>query len=641
MKNVILFFALYFVYLGVNGQKSSISFLPEKPTSGQNIHVFYNSTGTPLDTCKNIKALVYFVRPENNIYAVEMDFDYENNTQMLTLKPENDVVGVVIIPTNESFNIQDTNENLAYHTLLYDKKGLPLNGGYADLGIAYCRLVNSNKLNNSALSIARGLFEREFEKKPSLKRNWYAKFYFNTLNNDTKSRQLLESELGLFSNVENLNEDEIKTLIENYRKLKNINKSNYFSDLQRINFPNDNYSIQNKVMEVQVEFNKVQKFEEKQAIYEKLIKDYAYLTNELAIRYVKATQVIFLMRLYKDYFERNRWREWYQLLLDINIEETTASISNIVASNFCNQGTYLDIAEKLIINSINIAENDLLKINNNSFQSFLTKREIVQSKEEKLANYLCTYGSILGKKNKCEEARLLLKKSAIDYGKRQLVACNEAYIFSLLELGMKAEAEQEIKIVMRTGKASEKINKMLREIYPNDIETVKSQESKYWESTVKKQMIKQVSPNFSLRNRKNEIVDLEELKGKIVVIDFWATWCGPCVASFGSYYEIMNKYKNDSALAFIFVDTKEKDLKYKQKVEEIMKNKGQDFNVLFDDKDEVAHSFGVVNLPTKFIIDKEGNLRFKDVGFDINKSDEFVKKLNWVIELLKEESFQK
>lgn len=65
MKNVILLLLIVLSNLFIaKGQKSGISFLPEKPRLGQNIHIYYNPKGTPLDTCKNIKALIYYVRDQ-------------------------------------------------------------------------------------------------------------------------------------------------------------------------------------------------------------------------------------------------------------------------------------------------------------------------------------------------------------------------------------------------------------------------------------------------------------------------------------------------------------------------------------------------------------------------------------------------
>lgn len=174
-----------------------------------------------------------------------MNFDTENNNLMLILKPDNDVVSIVIIPTNESFDILDTNNNLSYYIILHDNKEIPLKGSYADTGIAYCRLINSNKLKNDAMNIAKELFETEFEKYPLTKRSWYMKFYFNTLSSDIKNRKLLEIELEQFAKIEDLNEDEFQTLIENYKQLKNIKNVDYFTNLQQIRFPDDNYAIQN------------------------------------------------------------------------------------------------------------------------------------------------------------------------------------------------------------------------------------------------------------------------------------------------------------------------------------------------------------------------------------------------------------
>ena len=72
---------------------------------------------------------------------------------------------------------------------------------------------------------------------------------------------------------------------------------------------------------------------------------------------------------------------------------------------------------------------------------------------------------------------------------------------------------------------------------------------------LEEKMIKEEAPSFQLVNFDGEQVSLESLKGKVVVIDFWATCCGPCIASFPDMQTAVNNYKDRDDVAFVFVDT--------------------------------------------------------------------------------------
>jgi thiol-disulfide isomerase/thioredoxin len=155
-----------------------------------------------------------------------------------------------------------------------------------------------------------------------------------------------------------------------------------------------------------------------------------------------------------------------------------------------------------------------------------------------------------------------------------------------------------------------------------------------------KKILNNESKDFNLLNMEGKQVQLASLKGKVVVVDFWATWCGPCIASFPGMQKTINKYKSNPDVAFVFINTWEnqdtKEKRTKEVTDFIAKNK-YDFNVLYDEKDksdnyQVITSYKVDGIPTKFIIGKDGKVKFKSVGGDSN-ADKLVTELSAMIEM--------
>ena len=93
-----------------------------------------------------------------------------------------------------------------------------------------------------------------------------------------------------------------------------------------------------------------------------------------------------------------------------------------------------------------------------------------------------------------------------------------------------------------------------------------------------------------------------------------------------------DKYKGNPNVKFLFVDTWEKVDNKLQNAKDFMTKKGYDFHVLLDTEDNVVSDFKVSGIPTKFIVDGKGNIRFKAVGFDGN-DDALVEELTTMIEL--------
>ncbi|MEW6381875.1 MAG: TlpA disulfide reductase family protein [bacterium] len=126
--------------------------------------------------------------------------------------------------------------------------------------------------------------------------------------------------------------------------------------------------------------------------------------------------------------------------------------------------------------------------------------------------------------------------------------------------------------------------------------------------------------DFTLHSIRNQKVSLTDFLGnKIVLINFWATWCPYCVA------EIPHLNKIEKSLAeqvkFLSVDIGEKP----EKVQNFARQKGVVFDVLLDQKGEVARRYRVKGTPTNIVIDKKGNIVY--YGYELNKAEQVIMSL--------------
>ncbi|MCH2146049.1 MAG: redoxin domain-containing protein [Phycisphaerales bacterium] len=119
------------------------------------------------------------------------------------------------------------------------------------------------------------------------------------------------------------------------------------------------------------------------------------------------------------------------------------------------------------------------------------------------------------------------------------------------------------------------------------------------------------APGFELKTlRTDETVSLESLRGKVVVLDFWATWCGPCVAGLPTMDKVTSEFK-DKGVVFYAIDLREP----ADRVRSFVDKKKWTFPVLMDDKGEIANKYGVSGIPHSVVIGKDGTILKVHIGF--------------------------
>jgi thiol-disulfide isomerase/thioredoxin len=119
----------------------------------------------------------------------------------------------------------------------------------------------------------------------------------------------------------------------------------------------------------------------------------------------------------------------------------------------------------------------------------------------------------------------------------------------------------------------------------------------------------QKAPEFNIANLRGGRIKLDEHKGRVVYVDFWASWCGPCRKSFPFMEELQQQYADDLVVIAVNMD-KNRDDAFRF----LDENKAT-FQIGHDPDGKLAKQFGVIAMPSSFIIDRDGNIQEVHLGF--------------------------
>jgi thiol-disulfide isomerase/thioredoxin len=122
---------------------------------------------------------------------------------------------------------------------------------------------------------------------------------------------------------------------------------------------------------------------------------------------------------------------------------------------------------------------------------------------------------------------------------------------------------------------------------------------------------KVAASDFELKNMDEETIKLSDFRGKVVLLNFWATWCPPCIREMPSMEYLQQKINKDDFRVIAVNQMEEPD--------DVFAFSGQlevdpTFEILFDRTSSVSQLYGVRGLPTTYLIDKRGDIRYRAVG---------------------------
>ena len=134
------------------------------------------------------------------------------------------------------------------------------------------------------------------------------------------------------------------------------------------------------------------------------------------------------------------------------------------------------------------------------------------------------------------------------------------------------------------------------------------------------------APDFKLANRAGGEVTLAGLRGQVVMINFWASWCGPCRQEFPALDQIYAKYKPMGfTLVGINVESEKAD------AERFLGTQKVSFPILFDPRNTVSGSYGVKAMPTTVLIDRQGRVRWQHMAYKPGDEAKYIEQVRAVL----------
>jgi len=141
-----------------------------------------------------------------------------------------------------------------------------------------------------------------------------------------------------------------------------------------------------------------------------------------------------------------------------------------------------------------------------------------------------------------------------------------------------------------------------------------------------REAIKGKATDFTLKDLNGNDVSLSDFRGKVVMLDFWATWCPPCVKAIPELIALHEKYKaRGFEVIGISMDQSVADVKY------FVNDRNITYTILMSD-DKVEKQYGVITIPVTFMIDRSGKVVKKHLGFASGVGEQMEKDIRLLLE---------
>lgn len=624
--NYAILFIIVSVFFFSCGEKKYLPGLtiePEKPEPGNKLEIVYNSTGTDLENFTDIDAIVY-VYKSDLIKTERVKLGREENTFKGNYAIPGDIYGLLI--KFESGEKTDNNNGKGYFVNLYSENGKLLPGTIGGKAISSytwgCWFSDIERNWKQVLN----LFDKEFAANPGIK-NEFISNYIRILKEVYKDSSEIKiiAELNELEKVKDPDENVLNVLATEYAKIDE-SKSTKYENILKEKYPSSEF-LQTKL------YNRF-RTEENETVKKELFSE---LNSRFPDGDLTKNAFEYMCNYYRD---KGEFEKAYDFMKE-NIENISLYRFYSVALKAITSVNKYEIAEKIAGLGVEKGEEELT-FKDYTLENYQTPEDRIQDIKE--GTSICCYslGYALTEQNKNNEAETVLARG-LELSEKKDVEQNELYAEVLLKNKKYDLLITVLKDFYKVGKNTAKMKDMFIEAYTEGKGSQEEAEAKYKElineanetlfAEIKGTEINEPAPAFTLTGIDGKKVSLADFKGKIVIIDFWATWCNPCIMSMPGLQQLDDEYKDSKDVKFLMINAWERKEDIKKSVTDFLKANDYHFNALLDTKNEVIADYKVNGIPTKFIIDREGNIRFKLVGYE-GTVEKMIEKLKLIISYL-------
>jgi peroxiredoxin len=137
-----------------------------------------------------------------------------------------------------------------------------------------------------------------------------------------------------------------------------------------------------------------------------------------------------------------------------------------------------------------------------------------------------------------------------------------------------------------------------------------------------------MAPDFTLKSREGVNIKLSELRGQVVMVNFWASWCGPCRQEMPLLQQLFDRYQS-LGFSLLGVNVDED----RSAADKMLSDLPVSFPILYDDRSEVSKEYQVKAMPSTFMVDRDGRIRYLHKGYKPGYEEEYQQQIR---ELLRE-----
>jgi len=630
-----MFFSLLLAATGFAAGAQQFTLSDPAPQGGKPLTLRYDPSGGPLAKLANVKCVAYtFINTKQKV--VDIPLSKEGDIYTATFTPA-DSTSIAVFGFSAD-GTRDQNPK-GYYTLFY-RNGQPTDMAFYWEAQYYNGMGKAFVGAESDKSKAIDALERGFALYPTLK-DTYGLLYFNLLYgaDKAKAEPMIRAEITRLKTMTDKKETDWTKMANLYNLMKSKASADSVFAIIKSQYPSGAYAFNQAAGKV---YN-APSAAEKETALSALIRDFKLDPAKAA----DATRLDGFYGVLADAWaaEKNN-AKFEEFAKKISSKMGLAAAYNNYAWASAEKKENTEFAMKISKASLDLlqaAKNDPVPA------FYASKEDYIKELENNYALYADTYAFLLSTAGKDAEA-LQYQELAVNGNNFSNDDMNARYVTLLVKNKQNDKALSFAERFVKDGKGSDQMKADLKAVYHGNSpfeayyaalekESMEKEKAKFI-----KDMLNMPAPKFSLKNLKGETVSLEKLKGKVVIVDYWATWCGPCVASFPGMQKAVDKYKNDPNVAFLFINTWQTEENREKVVKDFIAGTPYTFNVLLDTKNkqdpskfDVIEQYKVEGIPTKFIIDGEGNIRFKKVGFG-GSADGTVKELDMMIALAKEKA---